>query len=524
MTKRLLAFAFCITNILNFASAQTPKCLSHIRSEARLQQNPSLRAVRQQAENLVQAQIRRDANNPNRAESVVTVPVVFHVVYKTTTQNISDAQIQSQITVLNQDYRKLNTDAANTPAVWKPIAADAQIQFCLATRTPTGAVSNGITRTLTTKTRFANTTNTIDPDDVKFTSTGGIEGWDPTRYLNIWVCRLDDFTYGYTYLPGDLAQYPEYDGIVVDYRAVGNIGTAGTGGTSFVGLADKGRTLTHEVGHWFNLEHIWGDGDGTACLSDFVDDTPPADVENSDCPTFPRKVGAMCTTDPSGQMFMNYMDYVQDNCMNIFTVGQAARMTATLNGIRLSIRTSNSCAGAIAVEMTTFDAQSDGKRNLLHWHTASERNNAYFSVERSFDGNHFTEISQVKGNGSTTEQHDYGFADASATAAVVYYRLRQVDFDRTFAYSNVVSIQNRLKTRVKIFPNPVGTEGVTLQIEANGDKFISLTDVAGRLVASLKTTENSVNLTTANLPTGLYFCTIRLGGGEVLSVEKLVVR
>jgi hypothetical protein len=171
-----------------------------------LQRDPSVKTRREALERATSAWI---ANNQNAVQNrtVVTIPVVIHVVYKTTAQNISDAQIQSQIAVLNKDYRKLNTDANSTPTVWKPLAADVQIQFCLAARTPAGVATNGITRTVTTVTSFVDNPNTPDIDEedrVKSNATGGKTGWDPNKYLNIWVCRLDGSTLGYSYFPSDI--------------------------------------------------------------------------------------------------------------------------------------------------------------------------------------------------------------------------------------------------------------------------------------------------------------------------------
>ncbi|MGH2575199.1 MAG: M43 family zinc metalloprotease [Ignavibacteria bacterium] len=287
----------------------------------------------------IEEQIQEYIKNNGQDHVVVTIPVVVHVVYKTSAQNISDAQVQTQLNVLNEDFRKLNADRNLVPAPFQPLHADCEINFCLAVRDPNGNPTNGITRTQTTKKSFR--TN----DDVKFTSRGGKDAWPRDSYLNIWVCDLFRGYLGYAQFPGGNAAT---DGIVVDYKAFGTIGTA-------TYPFNKGRTATHEVGHWLNLRHIWGD-DGTSCLgTDFVSDTPNQADENYGCPPFPS---ISCSNGPNGDMWMDYMDYTDDRCMYMFSNGQSSRMNAILNGTRISLLTSNGCvpvnAPGIQLTMNNF--------------------------------------------------------------------------------------------------------------------------------------------------------------------------
>ena len=256
------------------------------------------------------------------------VPVVVHVVYKTSAQNISDAQIESQIDVLNEDFRHENADLSTVPAIFVPLATDARIEFKLATTDPDGNPTNGITRTSTSVTDFGG------DDEVKSAATGGADAWPADKYLNIWVCQLANNLLGYAQFPGGPAAT---DGVVVLHTAFGNTGTA----AAPFGL---GRTATHEIGHWLNLRHIWGD-DGTGCSGDdFVADTPNQGGPNYGAPAFPR---VSCSNGPNGDMFMNYMDYVNDAAMTMFTIGQVTRMQATLDGLRSSIGTAIPCDGTI---------------------------------------------------------------------------------------------------------------------------------------------------------------------------------
>jgi hypothetical protein len=247
---------------------------------------------------------------------VISIPVVVHVVWNTPEQNISDAQIQSQIDVLNRDYRKQNVDTSQVPSVWQRLVSDARINFHLATKDFNGDTTTGITRTRTTVSSFS------DDDQVKSSRHGGAPPWPADRYLNIWVCLLAKVL-GYAQFPGGPA---ETDGVVIDYSAFGTIGTASP-------PFNKGRTATHEIGHWLNLYHIWGD-DGTGCLgTDNVEDTPNQGGPNYGQPKFPH---ISCSNDPHGDMFMNYMDYVDDSSMVMFTAGQIARIDACLEGPRAS--------------------------------------------------------------------------------------------------------------------------------------------------------------------------------------------
>jgi len=241
----------------------------------------------------------------------VKIYVVVHVVYHEAIENISDEQIFSQLEVLNNDFRRTNKDKDQVPAVCNDVAADTFITFELA--------PDGITRTATNLLQFS-------PDNViKSSNRGGKDPWPTESYLNIWVCNLENSLLGYAQFPGGP---PETDGVVIDYRAFGTVGTAEA-------PFNLGRTTTHEVGHYLNLSHIFGDGRSNSCEdSDYVEDTPNQLGPNYSKPTFPT---VSCANAPHGDMFMNYMDYVDDDSMFMFTKGQAYRMKATLLGPRASL-------------------------------------------------------------------------------------------------------------------------------------------------------------------------------------------
>lgn len=234
-----------------------------------------------------------------------TAPIVIHVVvnvlYKLPAENISDAQIASQITALNADFAGSNQDYSSTPSLFQSVrSGNTNIRFVL----------DNVYRKSTTKVNWG--TN----DGMKKTAQGGLNPTSPNSKLNIWVCNMGSGILGYAQFPGgSLAT----DGVVIDNNAFGTIGVA-------IYPFNKGRTLTHEVGHWMNLRHIWGDA---ICGNDFVDDTPLHNGPNFGCPSFPKN--STCTALPA-MMTMNYMDYTDDACMYMFTTGQKIRMLALFSG------------------------------------------------------------------------------------------------------------------------------------------------------------------------------------------------
>ena len=244
----------------------------------------------------------------------IRIPIVVHVVYHTAEDNISKAQIDSQIDALNRDYAATNADKSKTPACWAGLATDSQIRFLLATKDPSGNPTTGVTRTQTQVLSFP------ADDSVKSSSSGGADPWPSDTYLNLWVCSLRGGLLGYAQFPGGP---PETDGVVILNTA---FGTTGTAAAPF----NLGRTATHECGHWLNLRHIWGDTEDCTG-TDFVDDTPNAQYPNYNKPIFPH---VSCNNGPSGDMFMNYMDYVDDDTMVMFTPGQVVRMHAALEDRR----------------------------------------------------------------------------------------------------------------------------------------------------------------------------------------------
>lgn len=290
----------------------------------------------------------------NIPRAVITIPVVVHVIHNGeaigTGTNISDAQIQSQIDVLNEDFRRQNQDILNVPAAFRGVSADPLIQFCLAQQEPNGKTTNGITRHLQPSQSEYNQLSV--PIEFQCLNRNTLEViikpvtiWDRDKYLNLWVsdmqekgCNNQSTTLGYAQFPGQKSNsdnlHPELtDGVWISYNVFGKVGNLNSS-------YNLGRTTTHEVGHWLNLKHIWGD-EAVCTADDEVVDTPQQTTESYGCNVFPK--GDDCSLSYPGIMFQNYMDYSNDNCLALFTYGQVARMDATLFNQRASLLTSVGC-------------------------------------------------------------------------------------------------------------------------------------------------------------------------------------
>ena len=314
------------------------KCGTMQNLELQWQANPQLKKQFEDERNRFNKVVREGAfrlsANGNRA--FITVPVVFHVVVNNQAL-VTDDQILAQVDTLNKDYAGINGDSVKVPAWFKPFFGQSGIQFCLAKQTPAGDPTNGIERTTTTKTSFTNTDN-----GVKHAGSGGADNWDPSSYLNVWICPLSNGLLGYASFPGTGTDNEQ--GVVVEYRSL-------PGSTAYPQY-NGGKTLTHEIGHYFNLYHIWGDDNGACTGTDFVDDTPNQANSSSSCST--GIVTDNCTSSGNGIMYQDYMDYTADACLVMFTVQQVARMESALIEYRSSLISSTGCQPPVTYNL---DAQ-----------------------------------------------------------------------------------------------------------------------------------------------------------------------
>ncbi|MCB0478551.1 MAG: T9SS type A sorting domain-containing protein [Crocinitomicaceae bacterium] len=309
-------------------------------------------------------------------QPIYTIPVVVHVVYNIAAANLPDSVIIDQIRVLNEDYNRMNADTVNMRSDFDIVKGSPQIQFVLAQIDEFGNPTTGITRTQTSTTSFGSIAlisgDFSDLEKVKSTANGGHDPWDQTRYLNIWVCDMSVFgitaLLGYATPPSNLPNWPPgsnpglEDGVVIQYQAFGsnNPNTLDVGN----GAIDvRGRTCTHEVGHYLGLRHIWGDGDCNE--QDGIDDTPNADDQsNQDC-DFNKNT---CTDNILGvdlpDMVENYMDYSEETCQNSFTQGQVDLMHGVLENQRYDL-VHNNIASIDELDETLFTLSPNPANALI---------------------------------------------------------------------------------------------------------------------------------------------------------------
>ncbi|MBL7920865.1 MAG: T9SS type A sorting domain-containing protein [Bacteroidia bacterium] len=318
--KRIILLIACNLFLLEINAQNQHGCIADEHHKKQMQNDPEFKKNQEALEIFTQEFIKNGSVAKSPAAAPYIIPVVFHVIHTGGSGNISDAQIIDQIQILNKEFPRQQADTVLTPAAFKSAAASFSVEFRLATKDPNGNCTNGINRIYNS---LANCS--VDEDDPK-----SLSYWPSNKYLNIWLVQSMHYAGqtgcaggGYATFPGGAATL---DGINIRGDLISNIGTAATN-SSWGNF--KGRYLIHELGHWFNLRHIWGDAN---CGNDLVADTPPHVNSNSGCPAFPRNPNNSCGGGPNGEMYTDYMDYTNGPCLNMFTAGQVARMTACING------------------------------------------------------------------------------------------------------------------------------------------------------------------------------------------------
>ncbi|WP_420459277.1 M43 family zinc metalloprotease [Neolewinella sp.] len=488
--------------------------------EQQLQRDPGRQLQLEQLERFTE---QYDARNEKALSGgILTIPVIVHVVYRMSTENISDAQINSQIRVLNEDFRRLNADRTNTPADFRSVATDSEIEFCL----------TQVNRVATTRTSFG--TN----DAVKSASTGGADAINPQQSLNIWVCVIGGSILGYAQFPGGPSAT---DGVVLDYRYVGTTGTAQA-------PFNLGRTATHEVGHWLNLRHIWGDGG--CSVDDFVGDTPTAGGPNytGGACTYPGPNSCMPKGKNSGadlpDMFQNYMDYSDDACMNLFTLGQKDRMWAAVSAARPELL-SSACDGTTppttdpSPEPPTADCAAPAGLNAqrtnrdrsvsFSWNAASGASSYEIEV---YVGSSLYASGTVSGTGATLN------VDRRTTYT---WRVRSNCSSSTSDWTNGGSFREAARTasalaqEMSVYPNPsnlsevtvgwnlqpattLATTGVLAEATASPQIRIEVRDMTGRMLRQLSVADSGqATLPVGDLAPGVYLVHVRDTEGYAVS-------
>ena len=342
--RHLLLSLFIFVGVQKGISQTIEPCISHEMMLEQLKTNPEFAANMAKLQQETEAFEFQTEYNPKSKSAVKIIPVVFHVIHQYGSENISRAQCLDQLRVLNEDFRRKNADTVNTPTPYKPLGADANIEFRIAKKDPNGNCTDGVNRVYSPLTYSAR-------DNVK-----SLIYWPSNKYLNIWVVGYitsssstgSGYVVGFAQFPGGQAST---DGVVVRHDFLGNIGTA---------AGERGRTATHEVGHWLNLRHIWGDA---TCGNDQVSDTPTQyEANQSNCPTFPHITNcgnAPIFNGPNGDMFTNYMDYTSASCQNMFSLGQSTRMNAAINSATSGRNNLWTSANLIATGVYNSQGQED---------------------------------------------------------------------------------------------------------------------------------------------------------------------
>ena len=369
--KRIIT-GFLVT--LSVAGAAQERCHSSNYREKTIASDPAV-ASRVAALETFTSTLQSNISSRNfAAPNVIRIPVVFHVLYHVPGENISDQRIQEQLDIINRDFRRRNSDTANAPSYFRMLGADMQIEFALAKSDPQGRSTTGINR------RYTAVGTWMTDDKMKFNAEYGLDAWDTKSYLNIWICNLKD-ALGYSAFPGT---EEKLDGVVIDYRVVGKNGP--------IAQYNLGRTAVHEVAHWLNLRHIWGDA---FCGDDGVDDTPK---QMSYTPGCPNAVRSTCNNGPQGDMYMNYMDFTGDACMNMFTVGQKQRAHALFvpGGPRYSLLWSKGFNEPTVQQGTLPDFYPKWLEARVYPNPTRDRINIYFEYDERWIGQPLT-IMDVNG-------------------------------------------------------------------------------------------------------------------------------
>lgn len=316
-------FTIIISGAMFFANAQNFVCGTTEKTQEAIKADPSILDIEKALNDFTAQYALQPHKSTAGRDCPIIIPIVFHILHNFGPENISDAQVIDQVRILNDDYNKRNADTSDVVAAFKNIIGDIGIEFRLARLDPKGNPTNGIIRHAIMQTYNGNDNAKVDP-------------WPRDKYLNVWVCKtMEDGVAGYAYLPATVAGYiTSKDGIMILHNYIGSIGTS---------KPYNSRALTHEIGHYLNLQHTWGGSNqpGVACGDDGVNDTPITKGSNLSCNLNMNdcEIGTI-------ENVQNYMDY--SYCSRMFTEGQKDRMLATLNSMISSRRNLWDCANLTA--------------------------------------------------------------------------------------------------------------------------------------------------------------------------------
>lgn len=557
---RLVTLLIIISTCLNLNAQENFGCGTMDVLERQIQQDPSILNRMEYQERLVNEFIHNGGQQ--RSNVITTIPVVFHIIHLIgqpigVGENIPDSRIFAQINQLNDDFRKLNADAGDIWSAFQNLQADAEIEFCLAERDPSGHSTNGINRYSAYKNSWSITEieNQIKPSTI----------WNRDQYLNIWVVNFSDRRLlGYAQFPGLPAST---DGIVLRYTTLGSLSSPSPPSQSPLDAFLRGRIATHEVGHWLNLRHIWGDEN---CGNDFVDDTPLHNSSNAYCPLYPHY--STCAGQDI-EMVQNYMDYTDDICKNTFTIGQKQRMQSTLQLFRLSLTNSLGCEPA---EDNPVDDEDECRESFepnngasVNLPLATVNTNLTSQISTSIDNDWYRfanlfsakniriDLTNLPANYGVKLYRGSTLLETSNISRVIVYNSSQVRsdwyvhvygingaFSNSRCYTLRISLSNKpfdddgededndnfrlpvTQLAFKMYPNPVADElNIDLNMVQGKDTKVTVRDIMGKIRLEEKNNffqnRGHFRFNLSQLPTGVYFVSVENDGKS--NTQKLTV-
>jgi len=497
---------------ISFLNAQSHKnCIAHERLHQKMNDDESYKNQREKIEKEVALIIQQK----QQIENVIVIPVVIHVIHngdaEGVQENISEDLILEQLRQLNEDYSRTNSNYDDTPEAFKNVSADTEIQFCLTELDPNGLETEGIQRYHISELPNVSESDCWTPDYIDQNIIMPTI-WDRNDFLNIYsVIAIDEmennscnfFSHlGYGQFPGG---NPDTDAVVAAFYTWGSLDMSNPLVNAF-----KGRTITHEVGHWLNLFHTWGQNMGGCNDDDGLSDTPDQNEPAIGCPSYPAFDN--CTGSGDGIMYNNFMDYSDDACMTMFTEQQADRIRATIDVSRQSLTTAPCSSSAILglFDINNFTLKQDDLNVDLSWKALSEEQGTYF-VEHKTEESDWMKIGEVEQRSLNTEER-YAFKHLAPNLGVNYYRIKHYSVDNVINSSDVRLISIDLLYDQLVFPIPATDQLTIVNPFSSEELKIEIRGINGQLISkTIINDRRKTQMDVSNLSNGIYYLTLSSG-------------
>lgn len=510
---RLYYLVLSLLLVINNSDAQNSKsCVAHKHFEQKLNADPNLQLSYDKLQNEINNYL--SSNNKDQEGNVIIIPIVFHILHNGdpigVQENISEDLILAQLQQLNEDFARMNADAISTPVAFLPFAANTEIQFCLADVDEIGNSTTGIIRTHIDDLTNVNETDCWTPSYIDANIIAPLI-WDRNSYLNIFsVIGVDELsngtcdffaTLGYAQFPGGTANT---DAVVVSFYTFGSLQMPNPLFPNYLG-----RTCTHEVGHWLNLNHVWGGGSGGCNQDDGISDTPQQFENTNGCPTFPFLDN--CTASGDGIMFMNYMDYSDDNCMNLFTAGQRGMMRASVFNLRTSLL-SSPCEQESVLSIPSqiqFIVENDENGNLLNWQIESDITVKRFEIKKGIDPIEVTNYHIINDCESNADIYNCSFLDSNIYA-INYYQIMAHLKNSAVISSDIEVINSQLPiSKTAIFPSIVSGDLNISNLNLNQVYKVDIYSNIGQLISKYEiNNDRSFIIDVSHIENAIYYLKI----------------